>query len=54
MLRTIVLLLLIAVMAAVLGLGSLENMALWMVRVLLLVFVVLLILSVVTGRRPRV
>lgn len=54
MLRTIVLLLLIAVVAAVLGLGSIEGMALWMVRVLLLVFVVLLILSVVTGRRPRI
>ena len=54
MLRTIILLLLIAIVAGVLGLGSVQGIALWIVRVLLLVFVVLLILSVVTGRGSRV
>lgn len=56
MLRTIILLLLIALAAGLLGFGGIEGMALWMIRVLLLVFVVLLIVSVVAGNRtaPRI
>jgi len=55
MLRTIILLLLIALAAGMLGFGGVEGLALWMIRVLLLVFVVLLIVSVVAGGRsaPR-
>jgi len=55
MLRTIILLLLIALAAGLLGFGGVEGLALWMIRVLLLVFVILLIISVVAGSRaaPR-
>jgi uncharacterized membrane protein YtjA (UPF0391 family) len=55
MLRTIILLLLIALAAGMLGFGGVEGVALWMIRVLLLVFVVLLIVSLVAGGRaaPR-
>jgi uncharacterized membrane protein YtjA (UPF0391 family) len=55
MLRTIILLLLIALAAGMLGFGGVEGLALWMIRVLLLVFVVLLIVSVISGGRtaPR-
>jgi uncharacterized membrane protein YtjA (UPF0391 family) len=56
MLRTIILLLLIALAAGMLGFGGVEGVALWMIRVLLLVFVVLLIVSLVAGGRtaPRI
>lgn len=50
MIRTIILLLLIAGAASLLGMGNLEGIALWLVRVLVLVFVVLLILSAVFGK----
>jgi uncharacterized membrane protein YtjA (UPF0391 family) len=55
MLRTIILLLLIALAAGMLGFGGVEGIALWMIRVLLLVFVVLLIVGLVSGGRtaPR-
>ena len=55
MLRTIILLLLIALAAGMLGFGGVEGIALWMIRILLLVFVVLLIVSLVAGGRaaPR-
>jgi len=55
MLRTIILLLLIALAAGLLGFGGVQGIALWMIRVLLLVFVVLLVVSVIAGSRsaPR-
>jgi uncharacterized membrane protein YtjA (UPF0391 family) len=54
MIRNIVLLLVIAIVAGLLGFGNIEGIVLWMARVLFLVFIVLLLLSLVTGRRPRV
>lgn len=54
MIRNVILLLIIAVVAGLLGFGRLEGTILWMAQILFLVFVVLLILSAVTGRGPKI
>ena len=54
MIRNIILLIIIALVAGLLGMGNLEGLILWMARILFLVFIVLLLLSVVTGRGPKV
>lgn len=51
MLRWALIFFIIALLAAALGLGNLEGTAMQIVRILLLVFVVLFVVSLVTGRR---
>ncbi|HEX4000558.1 MAG TPA: DUF1328 domain-containing protein [Pirellulales bacterium] len=53
MLRWALIFVIIALVAAVLGLGGIEGTALWIAKVLLLIFVILLILSLVSGGRWR-
>jgi uncharacterized membrane protein YtjA (UPF0391 family) len=54
MLYNALLFLVIALIAGLLGLGAVTGVALWIARVLLLVFLVMIVLSLVTGRRPPV
>jgi len=51
MLRWTVVFLIIALIAGVLGFYSLEGMAMWIAKVLFLIFVFLFIVSLVMGRR---
>jgi uncharacterized membrane protein YtjA (UPF0391 family) len=51
MLRWAVIFLIIALAAAVLGFGALEGTAMWIAKVLFVVFLVLFVISCVTGRR---
>jgi uncharacterized membrane protein YtjA (UPF0391 family) len=51
MLRWALVFLVIALVAGVLGLGSLEGTALYIARILFFVFLVLFIVALVTGRR---
>lgn len=46
--------LIIALLAGALGLGGLEGTAMYIARILLIIFVVLLVVSLVTGRRPPI
>jgi uncharacterized membrane protein YtjA (UPF0391 family) len=52
MLRWILIFLIIALVASVFGLGGLEGTALYIARILLVVFVVVLIVNLIMGRRP--
>jgi uncharacterized membrane protein YtjA (UPF0391 family) len=51
MLRWAVIFLIIALAAAVLGFGTLEGTAMWIAKVLFVVFLILFVISFVTGRR---
>ncbi len=51
MLRWALMFLVIALVAAVLGFGQLEGAAMYAAKIVFLVFLVLFIVSVVTGRR---
>lgn len=53
MLRWSLTFLIVALIAGVLGFWGLEGMAMWFAKVLFFVFLVLFILSFVTGRAPR-
>ena len=52
MLRWALIFLLVALVASVFGFWQLEGTAMWIARVLFLVFIVLFIVSLVMGRRP--
>ncbi|MBX9790285.1 MAG: DUF1328 domain-containing protein [Pirellulales bacterium] len=54
MLRYALIFLLIALVAGALGFWGLEGTAMWIARTLFLVFLVVFIISLVTGRRPPV
>lgn len=54
MLRWSLTFLIVALIAGVLGFWGLEGMAMWFAKVLFFEFVVLFILSFLTGRAPRV
>ncbi len=54
MLRWTLLFLLVALIAGVLGFYSLEGMAMWIAKVLFLIFIILFIISLVMGRRGPV
>ncbi len=51
MLRWALVFLIVALAAGVLGFYALEGLAMWIAKVLFLVFLVLFVLSLVTGRR---
>jgi uncharacterized membrane protein YtjA (UPF0391 family) len=55
MLRWALIFLIVALVAGLLGFGWLEGMAMWMAKVLFVVFLILFIVSLVMGRRgpPR-
>ena len=44
----------VALVAAVLGLGGIAGTALYIAKILLFVFLILLIVSFVSGRKPRI
>jgi len=44
----------IGLIAAVFGLGGIEGTALYIAKILLLVFIVLLVISLLTGRKPKI
>lgn len=52
MLRWTLIFLVIALLAGVFGFYALEGMAMWMARMLFLVFLVLFVVSLITGRKP--
>jgi uncharacterized membrane protein YtjA (UPF0391 family) len=54
MLRNAVIFLIIALIAGIFSLNGVEGVALWIARVLFLIFIVLFLVSLVTGRRPPV
>ncbi len=54
MLRWALIFLVVALVAAFFGFGSLEGTAMYIARVLFFVFIVLLIVSLIMGRRPVV
>lgn len=54
MLYNAMLFLVIALIAGILGMGVVTGVAMWIARVLFLIFLVVFILSLVTGRRPPV
>jgi uncharacterized membrane protein YtjA (UPF0391 family) len=52
MLRWALIFLIVALVAGVLGFGVIEGTAAWIARVLFLVFIVLFLVGLLTGRRP--
>jgi uncharacterized membrane protein YtjA (UPF0391 family) len=54
MLRWALIFLIIALIAGALGFFQLEGTAMWIAKVLFVVFLILFIISLVTGRRPAV
>jgi uncharacterized membrane protein YtjA (UPF0391 family) len=44
----------VALIAAVLGLGSVSGMALYIAKILLVVFLILFVVSLLSGRKPRI
>ncbi len=54
MLRWALIFLLVALVAGFFGFFNLQGTAMWFARVLFFIFLVLLIVSLVLGRRPRV
>jgi len=46
--------LVVAIIAAIFGFGSIAGTAAWIAKVLFVVFLVLFLISLVTGRRPKV
>jgi uncharacterized membrane protein YtjA (UPF0391 family) len=54
MLYYALLFLVVAVVAGILGFGVVEGTAAWIAQILAVVFIVLFLISLVTGRRPPV
>ena len=54
MLHYVLIFLIIALVAAVFGFGGIVGTSLYIAKILLFVFVVLLVISLVTGRRPKI
>lgn len=54
MLRYALIFLLVALVAGALGFFALEGTAMWIARTLFLVFLVIFIIGLVTGRRPPI
>jgi len=54
MLRWALIFLIVALIAGVLGFGVVEGTAAWIAKVLFVVFIILFIIGLVTGRRPGV
>ena len=54
MLHYVLIFLIIALVAAVFGFGGIVGTALYIAKILLFIFVVLLVISLVTGRKPKV
>jgi len=54
MLRWALIFLIIALIAGALGFFALEGTAMWIAKVLFIVFLIIFIISLVTGRRPAV
>ena len=54
MLRYALIFFIVALLAAVLGLGGISGTAMMIAKVLLLVFIVLFIISLVMGRKPKI
>jgi uncharacterized membrane protein YtjA (UPF0391 family) len=54
MLRWALIFLIIALVAGALGFFALEGTAMWIAKVLFIVFLIIFIISLVTGRRPAV
>jgi uncharacterized membrane protein YtjA (UPF0391 family) len=54
MLRWALIFLIIALLAGALGLGGLEGTAMYIARILLIIFVVLFVVSLITGRRTPI
>ena len=54
MLRWALMFLIIALIAGVLGFWRLEGTAMWIAKVLAVVFLILFVISLITGRRPAV
>jgi uncharacterized membrane protein YtjA (UPF0391 family) len=54
MLRWSIVFLIIALIAAVLGFGALEGLAMQIAWILFVVFLILFVISLVTGRRVRI
>ena len=52
MLRWALIFLIIALIAAVFGFGVIEGTAAWIARALFLVFLILFVISLVTGKKP--
>ena len=54
MLHYALIFIIVALIAAVFGFGGIAGTALWIAKVLLFVFIVLLVISLLTGRKPKV
>jgi uncharacterized membrane protein YtjA (UPF0391 family) len=54
MLRYALIFLIVAIIAGVLGFGVVEGTAAWIAKVLAVIFVVLFLIGLLTGRRPPV
>jgi uncharacterized membrane protein YtjA (UPF0391 family) len=54
MLRWALIFLIVALIAGALGFFRLEGTAMWIAKVLFIVFLILFIISLVSGRRPAV
>ncbi len=52
MLRYALIFLIVAIVAGVLGFGVVEGTAAWIAKVLFVVFLVLFVIGLVSGRRP--
>lgn len=52
MLRWAIVFLIVALVAAVFGFGRLEGQAMWVARILFIIFLALFVVSVITGRKP--
>lgn len=52
MLRYAVIFLIVALIAGVLGFGVLAGTAMWIAKVLFVVFLILFLVSLITGRKP--
>jgi uncharacterized membrane protein YtjA (UPF0391 family) len=53
MLHYAVVCLIIAIIAGVLGFGYISGTAAWIAKVLAIIFIILFLLSLLTGRRPK-
>ena len=54
MLHYAVIFLIVAIIAAVLGFGVIAGTAAWIAKVLFLVFLVLFVITLLTGRKPKI
>lgn len=54
MLHYAVVFLVIAIIAAIFGFGNIAGTSAWIAQVLFVIFLVLFVISLITGRRPKV